>query len=83
MDDDEKMEKMMEIINNLPDIDRRLLLMDMDNDFEGKNYLLSKEYGIIKKGNREYYIKTLKEKVKQMVEGTYKERKSKFDKFKK
>lgn len=82
LDYDDKLERLQKVMDELPETDRLILLYDIQNAYEDRNTLLINEYGLDKKRNREYYVQALKKRVRQLVEGTYKPRKTKFDKFK-
>lgn len=68
--DEEMIDKFQTVLNSLPDEERRILFLDMENEYEGRDMLYQK-LGVTGLQNVQQRIRYLKERVRKMMTGEY------------
>lgn len=69
--DDDVMEKLEFALNQLEEWQRTVLLLDVDNEFEERNEILQREVAVSTQMEITRYMQRLRNKVKQLMEGTW------------
>ena len=72
MMNDDIMDRMDNALDQLEAWQRTVLYLDIDNEFETRNAILQREVGISKQLEITKYMQRLRNKVKQLMEGTWK-----------
>ena len=68
--DEEFMDKFQRVLNELPEEERRILWLDLENEYEGRDMLFER-LGIKGLQKVEYNVRCIKEKVRKMMTGEY------------
>lgn len=68
--DEEMMEKFITVLNSIPEEERRILWLDLENEYEGRD-MLSERLGITGVQKVQYNVRCIREKVRKMMTGEY------------
>lgn len=71
MNDDDMLTNLDNALDQLEAWQRTVLYLDIDNEFETRNEILQREVGVSTQGEITKYMQRLRNKVKQLVEGTW------------
>lgn len=69
--DDDMLTDLDNALDQLEAWQRTVLYLDIDNEFETRNEILQREVGISTQGEISQYLQRLRNKVKQLMEGTW------------
>lgn len=71
MNDDDMLTNLNNALDQLEAWQRTVLYLDIENEFETRNEILQREVGISRQLEMTKYMQRLKNKVKQLMEGTW------------
>lgn len=71
VEDDDMLTNLDNALNQLEEWQRTVLLLDVENEFKARNEILQREVGISRQLEITKYMQRLRNKVKQLVEGTW------------